>query len=310
MKKITSFLLAAVAAGAVQQAGALNYAPTHLFLVFRQDATKDVLFDIGSVSNYLALATGTQTPVSYNQNTVVTNFPSGMAGVRFGIIGTTSQVDPLPRIWVSDATVLTTPAQMTFSKFSTISGKLDNVNLNAAIYTLSNAAPYIVSTAASSSYDYLVTGGTLSAVTTFNGDAPTPVGGGLAPLPVDAINPTTIALYQVEVSATNPKPAATLVGAFTLDINGNLRFTAGALPVLPTTRITGIQADPLNSQSATVSFQTAVGANYSLYYATEVAGPWQAVPGAGVANGDGTVQTLTDYGASDPTRFYRIETIY
>ncbi len=309
MKKPILSLLAMLTAATVQHASALNYSSTDLLLVFRQDGVKDVEFDIGSVSNYLGLAVGARISVPYIQNAVTTNFPSGLTGVRFGVVGSTSQLDPLQRVWLTDATVLTSPADMTFSKFSQLSGKLDNVGINAEVYTASNSAPYIVSTAASSSYDYLVTYGTLSAVTTLNGDSPTAVGG-LAPLPVDAVNPTTLALYEIQISAVNPKPAATLVGSFTLDVTGHLTFTAKALPALPSTSITGIQADPLNSMTASVSFNTGLGANYQLFYAPNLAGPWSAVPGAGVAYGDGTVQSLTDYNTSDPIRYYRIVTTY
>jgi len=309
MKTLKPLLLAALAAGAVQTASALNYSSTHLLLVFRQDGVKDVLFDIGSVSNYMGLAVGTVVPISYNQNAVLTNFPGGLTGVRFGVAGTTSQLDPYPRVWLTDAAVYTAPSDMTFSKFSTVNGKIDNVGVNAAIYTASNAAPYIVTTAASSSFDYLVTGGTLSAVSTFNGDAPTPVGQ-VTPLAIDAVNPTTVALFETHVSAINPKPPGTLLGGFTIDSTGALYFTAGTLPVLPTTRITSIEADPVNSQLATISFNTIAGVNYTLYYATDIRGPWAPVPGAGVVSGDGTVQSLSDYSAVDPIRYYRVKTIY
>jgi hypothetical protein len=309
MKKMKYLLLAALAAGALQSANALNYSSTDLVLVFRKDGQKDVEFDIGSVSNYLALAPGTRQSVAYNLNAVMTNFNNSLAGVSFAVVGTTSQLDPLPRVWLTDASVYVSPADVTFSKFSQLTSKIDSVGVNAVIYTASNAAPYVVATAASSSYDYLVTGGVLSSVTTLRGDAPTPVGGG-TPLPVDAANPATIALYEVVISVVNPKPPATLVGGFTIDSAGSLYFTARGLPPLPTSRITDVQADPLNSQSSTVSFTTANGANYSLYYSPDLSGPWAPVPGAGVANGDGTVQSLIDYGATDPIRYYRIKTTY
>src|SRR5689334_6542213 len=113
MKKLKPLLLAALAAGAVQTASALNYSSTHLLLVFRQDGAKDVLFDIGSVSNYMGLAVGTTVPINYNRNAVLTNFPGGLSGVRFAVAGTTSQLDSYPRVWLTDAAVYTAPADMT-----------------------------------------------------------------------------------------------------------------------------------------------------------------------------------------------------
>ena len=309
MKTLKPLLLAALAAGAVQTASALNYSSTHLLLVFRQDGVKDVLFDIGSVSNYMGLAAGTVVSISYNRNAVFTNFLGGLNGVKFGVAGTTSQLDTYPRVWLTDSAVYTPPSDMTFSKFSVLNGKIDSIGSDANIYTASNAAPYIVTTSASSSYDYLATSGTLSAVSTFHGDAPTPVGG-ITPLAADAVNPTTIALYETHISTVNPKPAGTLLGGFTIDSTGALYFTAGSLPPLSTTTITSIDADPINSQLATISFNTVAGVNYTLYYATDIGGPWAPVPGAGFVSGDGTNQSLSDYNAVDPIRYYRVKTIY
>ena len=82
------------------------------------------------------------------------------------------------------------------------------------------------------------------------------------------------------------------------------------MPTLPVTTITGIDADPINSQYATISFNTVNGVNYTLYYATDIDGPWAPVPGAGFVSGDGTAQSLSDYNAVDPIRYYRVKTIY
>ncbi len=307
MKTLNRLLVAACATGAIQVASALNYSSTDLLLVFRKDGVKDVEFDLGSVSNYLAVAAGTRVPVSYDTNLVQTSF-GGLSGVRFGVVGTTSQVDPLPRVWLSDATLYSPPAEVTFSKFSQLTAKIDNVGINAAIYTATNSAPYTVATSASSSYDYIVTYGTFSAVSTLAGDAPTAVGG-LSPVPVDAVNPSTIALYQVQASTSSPKPAALLVGAFTLDVSGGLVFTAGSLPPLGSTHIVGVDEDAVNG-AATISFQTTGGFNYQLLYSTSPTGGWAPVPGAGIAYGDGNVQSLIDYNALDPVRFYRVQTTY
>jgi hypothetical protein len=140
------------------------------------------------------------------------------------------------------------------------------------------------------------------------GDAPSAVGG-LSPLPVDALNPTTIALYEVQISASNPKPAAALVGAFTMDVNGGLTFTAKALPPLVSASIVAVAEDWVNG-AATVSFHTATGMNYKLLTSTSAQGGWSPVAGAGVVSGDGTVQSLIDYNATDPVRFYRLQTTY
>ena len=134
--------------------------------------------------------------------------------------------------------------------------------------------------------------------------------GSITPLSADALNPTTIALYETHISTANPKPPGIFLGGFTIDSTGALYFTAGRLPSLPSTTITSIQADPLNSQLATINFNTVEGVNYNLFYATDLGGPWQPVPGAGSVAGDGTVQSLSDYTAIDPIRYYRVVTTY
>jgi len=68
MKKLNYLLVAVWATGAAQVASGLNYSPTDLLLIFRQDNQKDVEISLGSVSNYLGLATGTAVPVSFNKN--------------------------------------------------------------------------------------------------------------------------------------------------------------------------------------------------------------------------------------------------
>src|SRR5207248_5528591 len=132
----------------------------------------------------------------------------------------------------------------------------------------------------------------------------------VVPLPVDAANPTTLAFYELRISGANPAPAASLIGAFTLDAGGNLTFTAGTLPPLPAAMITGISADPFNSGTSTISFTTSNGVNYQLFYAPSPAGTWARVPGVLPAAGNGTLQMLIDDNSTDPIRFYRIKSTY
>jgi len=309
MKKLNYLLVAVWATGAAQVASGLNYSPTDLLLIFRQDNQKDVEISLGSVSNYLELATGTAVPVSFNKNVVATNFPQGFTGVKFALVATTSQTDNAPRAWLTNPRVYTPPANLSFSAFSVLNGKIDNVGVSATLATVSNSAPFVASTSSSSSYDYIVTGGAGSAVSTMYGDTPVPVGG-LTPLPVDAVNPTTMALYQVTITTSNPKPAAQLVGAFTLDIAGNLTFHAGALPPLAPARTLGLNLDPLN-QINTVSFSTVSGVSYSLQYSTSLSGGWTPVPGAGIVAGDGTVKSLVDQTQlQTDSLFYRVRSNY
>lgn len=285
----------------------MNYTPTDLLLVFRQDGQKDVEFDLGSITNFLGKPAGTRVTVAYDSATVLANF-SSLDGVRFGLVAASGQTDSQPRVWVTDATIATAPSDLTYSAFGVLRDKIESVGIAATLATLSNSAPYAVSTSSSSSYDYLVTSGIGSAVSTMYGDSPVPMGG-VVPLPVDGANPTSLALYEVQVSTANPKPAATLSGSFTLDAKGGLTFTAGQVPPLPPTTILNISADIQNNMN-TITFNTTNGVNYQLLYSTVLRSNWAPVPGAGTAAGDGTVQSLTDYNPSDAARFYRVQSTY
>ncbi len=309
MKKLRPLLLAAIALPWAQLASAINYSSTDLLLVFRQDGQRDVEFDLGSVTNFLGKTPGTRITVAYNLSTVLGNFGGSLAGVKFVVVGTTTQSDLQPRLWLTDGNVATPPAEPTGSAFGVLHDKVDSVGVNATYATLSNSAPYAVATSAGSAYDYLVTSGAGTAVSTMYGDAPSPVGS-VVPLPVDALNPTTLAFYELHIATVTPAPAASLIGAFTLDVAGNLYFTAGQLPPLASSTITAISADPEVSGTSSVSFTTTNGVNYRLLYSTALGGPWTRVPGTLPANGDGTVQSLTNNYATDPIQFYRIQSTY
>ncbi len=309
MNKVNYGLLALWAAGTAQLASGVNYTSSDLLLVFRKDNQKDVLFDLGSVSNLLNQPVGTKVAVPFNLNAVATNFGNTSLGVKFAIVGTTAQTDNAPRAWVTDSRVYSAPANLSFSAFSVLNGKIDNVGVAATLATASNAAPFIASTSSSSAYDYIVTGGLGSAVSTMYGDAPVPVGS-LTPLPVDAVNPTTLAFYEITISSVNPKPAARLAGSFTMDASGVLTFTAGQLPSLAPAQIITLDLDNAN-QMNTVSFNTVSGVNYSLQYSTSLTEGWTGVPGAGTVAGDGTPKTLVDQNALESdTLFYRVQSNY
>jgi hypothetical protein len=298
MKRLTQILLTAFAVGAVQIASAMNYSAGHLLLVFRGGTSpNDVEIDLGSVSNYLGLATGTKVPISLPAN-INTNFNDSFNGVDFLLVAATGLGDPLYRVWETDANLSSTPNNLTLSAFSGLRSKIDSVGTEATANTASNSAPYIVSAANLNSYDSIVTGDTGISVPTMYGSS------GVPPFPVEVASPTTLSFYQVQINPS--QTPATLIGAFTMDVNGNLTFTAGQLPPLYSSTINGITS---SSGSITVSFTTTNGINYQLQYSTNLnGGAWTPVAGQTTA-GDGNVQSLFDF-STDPARFYRIQSNY
>jgi hypothetical protein len=297
MKKLNHFLFAALAAGTVQMADAMNYQAQHLLLVFR-DGNRDVEFDLGSVSQFIGLAAGTRVSVSYDQNMVTTNFGT-MSGVDFLLVGATASwlgPDPNAKVWLTDSQLFSAPNNPTYSAFSVMNSKIEGVGLAATDVTASNSAPFATSSSDVSSYDKIVSDRTGIAIPTMYGSVP---------FAVENANPTTLAFYQLTWNNSGTPSSATLIGAFTIDVNGSLYFTAGQLPTLSQSQITGFTSE---AGFNTISFTTATGSNYKLLYSSSLSSGWTPVAG-GTSAGDGTVQNLFDF-SQDPARFYRIQATY
>jgi hypothetical protein len=310
MKKINQFLFAAVAAGTVQIASALNYSPTDVLLVFREQGfPNDVLFDLGSVSNYLGHPLGTPIPVSYDSTLVADNFGGSLSGVDFALEAAVSQQSSVGNVWLTDQNLSSPPPDMGLGSFGQLRSKIESIGTLATILTSSNGTPSFVDPITDrNSYDFVASGGVVVTPTPLTYLSVPTMGGG-APCVVETVNPTTLAFYQVAVNNSTPKPPAALVGAVTLDALGNLYFTAGELPPLPHSTATGITADRIG-QTSTVSFSTTAGVNYQLLYSTDLSsGIWTPVSGA-TTSGDGTIQSLSDFNATDAARFYKIQSNY
>ena len=293
MKRPTQILLTAFAIGAVQIASAFNYSPKDLILVFRESGHNDVEIDIGSVTNFIGLAPGTKVPVSYPAG-ISTNFNNTMSGVDFVLVAATAIGDTTPRVWATDVNLFSTPGLMTPSQFSLVRGKIENVGVKATAVTGGIGATFIDGPSDNNSYSKIVSGGTGNFVSTLGGDSD---------YPVETLNPTTMPFYQEQIGFSG---TATMIGAFTMDVNGSLYFTAGQLPPLYSSTITGITS---LFGSSTISFTTTNGVNYQRQYSIDLtSGNWSPVGGATTA-GDNTIQNLFDF-STDPTRFYRIQSKY
>lgn len=294
MKKLLLTLAALVFLAAPRTTHALNYSSGHLLLVFRADGFSDYEIDLGPVSQYIGVAAGTKVPVTYDLASVKANFNNSLGGVKFSLAAATALGDANPRIWLGDLNLITVPKDLTLSKFSTLRGKIEAVGSQAAAITSSNAAPYVVVSTDPNSFSYIVSGGTGGSVGTMNGDAP---------FAIDPVNPTTVKLYELHISNAATKPNATFVGAFTVDVNGALYFTAGQLPALAQSQIALVRA----GSSSTVSFTTQTGANYRLLYSSDFSSGWTQA-GSTVA-GTGANLNITDSSA-DAFRFYKVQTTY
>jgi len=281
-----------------QLAMGFSYSDSDLLLIFRRDGTsKDVEFNLGTVSNYLGKASGTVIQVTnWNFNTVANNFGS-LAGVKFALIATTANSDPVRRSWLTDANDADAPTEISGSKMSALHAKIDSVGQNAQLYTATNSIQsYIIAPTDLSSY---------TAIASQSGQVDVSTMGGSAPFQVENDLGTINHFFQLKVSNLSVKPAAVQIGSFGISTNGVLTFIAGSA-VTPLQR-PQIVANGRNGNQQTISFSTIAGGNYRLRYSTVLspdAANWTVLPA--VIAGDGTTKTLTDT-SSDAVRFYAVE---
>lgn len=292
MRTLKHILLVGCLLGAVPLGQAFNYTDADLVLVFRQDGFNDVEFDLGPASTLIQAASGTPKSVSFDLNLVESNFNNGLGNVTFSVAGSTGLTSTQPRIWLTDF-YTSAPTDFTGSKFSAIRGKIMAIGQQASLLTASNSLPAVIATAEPGSFTYIASDANLTPAASL---------GGLTGFPIEGLIPTTLNFYEFQVSAVSPKPAAALVGSFTLDASGNLTFTPGSAPTLTAPLLSGIVR---NGNVVTISFPSVAGQKYQLRYATTLTETFSAV--GSPITGDGTVQTLSDT-TSDPIRFYDVQT--
>ena len=296
MNKLSKILLAALAAGTVQTACAFNYHDGDLLLVFRGGTgANDVEFNLGSVTNYLGKAAGTQIIVNYNTTVLSNNFNNQLDGVQFALFAATSVSDPTPRLWATDINLSTAAKKMAISPWLNLRGQMSQVGIAATQNSLTNStANYVTASGSLDAYDFIAANGNpaVNNVSTWNG---------VLLFPTEGTIPAQVAFYQIEPSNTTPKPTASLVGSFALDDTGKLTFTSGMVIAAST-----IQGITRSGNTVTVNFSTCFGAIHRLCYRTNLTtGSWTTLSPS--ATGDGTTKSLSDT-ITDPIRFYKVVT--
>lgn len=292
MNCLKRILLVGWMSGTVQLASAMNYSNTDLLLVFRKDGFNDVEFDLGSVSNYVGLAQGTQKTISYDTNLVASNFNGSVTDASFLLVAATGQGDPNPRLWLSDVSASPDPTDVTLSKFSQIRSKIGSIGLQGSIYTTSNSLPVVTATSLAGSYTFVASDGNLTPASSL---------GGLTAFPIESAGGGTLRFFELHISTTTPKPAATLIGKFAMDNTGVITFTAGTSTTVTGPTVTGFVR---NGTTSTLSFSSIAGIKYQLGAATNISGPFALVGDA--LTGNGSTQSLSET-SSEPVRFYRIQ---
>lgn len=276
----------------------MTYAATNAdtLLVFREDNFNDVVFNVGSVSNLLALPNGTTTNLSYDTNLVKGNFNNTFAGVKFIVLACNDSVTVPTRLWATDASLTVPATNVTVSKFGVIRSKTESVGNQAAAVTLGNASPFVTSPSDPNAYSYIVTGSTVTGMGTFNGDMN---------FTVEADAGATQTFWEVAPSNLTPKPRSKFIGSFAMDAtSGRITFTSGTNSAVALAASRIVKVIRTNGVSK-VSFTTTNGNNYRLLYSTNLV-TWLTNAAAGTIAGNNATNTLSDTNAAGRV-FYRIQ---
>lgn len=299
MKKIILTVSAALALLATPPAQAWNYNNNDVLLIFREHSFNDVEFDLGNVSQFTNLASGTTITVpNWTPSLVTGTFGANLTGVSVILAGTTSWYDPNRAAWLSSISngvaYNLTASDWQGSLWSTIS----SIGTRPVTYLIPSAVTDTVAVANAYSidpggankigaYDYIVSQ---------NGSS-IPQLGGNAAFTVEQTVPGTLGFWQIQPGST--ATPAVYLGTFAINTSGVLTYTAGP----PPPAVTGLaRSGSLN----TVSFATIPGVSYSLVYTNKLGGAvsgWPIVSGPII--GDGGVDSLT-HNATTNAGFYRV----
>src|SRR6266566_4858501 len=119
MKAFLKAGAALLLAGWTGSLAAFTYSDTDLLLVLRKAGYNDVLFNVGSISNYLGQPSGATVPVTnWDFSLVQSNFAANLSGVKYVLMAVTTSSDPLLRVWLSDADSSGVPNDETQSRWT------------------------------------------------------------------------------------------------------------------------------------------------------------------------------------------------
>jgi hypothetical protein len=234
---------------------------------------------------------------NWSLNAVLTNYNNSLSGAKFILLACT---EPSPingrRTWLTDAEPNSTPTDT----FSTIIASqlsiINKVGTDAAAFTGNTATQtYVNDPSQPGSYTADVSNGGQLDVSTL---------GGNAAFVIEQNIPGSSRFFMFK-GGSAPFPAALQVGTFSIDANGVLTFTAGALAPLVSPRITSVTRA---GSTATIAFTTTTnGFNYRLRFTTALGTSitnWTILAPSLVGNG--LTNSLQDTSSSS-NRFYGVE---
>ncbi len=218
---------ALVGAAIVPSAQAFTYADGDVLLAFRETGYNDVVFNLGSVSQFLGLTSGTVKAVT-NWNVALTtaNFGDTLDGASFAVLAVSAPQATASRSWLSDSDPVGIPTHVTYSKWSTQHGAAAGVGKDAVAMLSATNTAYVRDPGSSHSYTYIVGGGGSYDVTTLGGSSTFPV-------EADILGDgATVRFFEIKADNTPAIPQQ--IGSFSITAAGTLTFTAGSSAVPPT----------------------------------------------------------------------------
>lgn len=302
MKKYFQLLLALSALLPALTSRAWNYSDGDAILVFRASGFNDVEFNLGNISQFTNVPSGTTiTVTNWNRALATNTFGTDLSGLGVALVATTSWTNVTANkfSWITAADTNGTVNNFTPSGWqSKLSLVISSIGQAPLTYLLPSNQPaaYSIDPSQNSvdkkaSYDFIVSGGNYTSIEQF---------GGNAPFTVEAVIPSNFSLWRI--APTGLATSAAYVGTFSLSASGVLTFKAGSLaPAAPT--ITSITR---SGTLTTVTFPTSSGASYTLAYTNVLRGAaatWPVV--SGPIAGDGTAKSLT-HTTSGTNGFYRL----
>ena len=298
--RILTLIALAIMAAAPARAFTFNYGD--VLLVFRANGNNNVEFNLGNISQFLNHPVGYQAVVGNWSADVVNNQYALTNGIaQFFVLATTADDDANPTAWISDSQPLQAAVDDNAVQWE---GGLFNV-IGGAGFGPQNDPNGPVGT----NYD-VITPTSLYAfdfIASNNNQTPNQISflGGRSGLKFSSAGqiPGSVLFYAIQPSSLAPKPAATLIGSFTLAADGTLTFQAG--PLLDATQVTSAT---LSGGVVSVTFNTKSAVKYRLRYSAQLNGgpnTWTILPHA--VAGDGNPQTLQDNPPGDSARFYAVE---
>ena len=226
MMKRMILTAALVGAAISPSAQAFTYADGDVLLAFRELGYNDVVFNLGSVSQFLGLPSGAvKTVTNWNATLTLANFGDTLDGASFAVLAVSAPQATASRSWLSDSDTAT-PTHVTYSKWSTQHGAVAGVGKDAVAMLPAASTAYVRDPGSSHSYTYIVGGGGSYDVTTLGGASAFPV-------EADILGDGATARF-FEIKADNSSAIPQQVGTFSITADGQLTFTAGSSALAPT----------------------------------------------------------------------------